>query len=159
MNQSKEALPSGVHVILGDSAGGIFTRNWGRQNLLVDRDVLNCGPTPTCESLAAWKAMRLEFWKSLVPGSDLSEAATLNLSDDADQLRDAERIHIWAATGLSEQLFIAYVVQLVDALAVDTGRVRLLQFEDLRGRRARVARMGELDEENIADHPEPVALE
>ena len=158
MTSSKLPLPPGVHVILGGSAGGIFNRNYGSKQRLIDYDVLSCGPTPKCESIAAWEAMRLEYWESLVPGSDIFGAIRSSLTEELARLRDAERIHIWAATGLSEQLFIAHVIHLADGLQVDPARVCLLQFEYLRGRHARIIGMGELNEANMAAHPEPVPL-
>ena len=37
-------LPPGLHIVLGDSAGGIFTRVFfARDRLLIDQDVLSCG--------------------------------------------------------------------------------------------------------------------
>jgi len=151
-------LNSVIHVILGGSAGGIFTRNWPRQQLLIDHDVLSCGPTPQCENFEAWQSMRFEFWKSVVPGNALDSLSKPSLADDAQRLRDAGRIHVWAATSLSEQLFIAHVAHLVDVLAIDLERVRLLQFEYLRGRNARILGMGELNESTMAEHPEPAPL-
>ena len=102
MNGPGPILPPGVHVILGGSAGGIFTRNYSRKQLLIDHDVLSCGPTPKCESIAAWEAMRLESLMSAA--EDLRHAVTRTFGiQDAEELkrRRAELVEgplrTWAA--------------------------------------------------------------
>ena len=154
VNSTRLQAPPGLHIILGDSAGGIFTRNYGRQDLLVDRDVLSVGPTSRCADFAAWKAMRSAFWREVVPDETL-HPPTLNIADDADRLRAAERINHWAATGVTEQLSIAFTIHVIDELGIDPARLRLLQFEQYRDRPRHIAGMGELNEENMAAHPEP----
>lgn len=150
-------LPPGLHIILGDSAGGTFTRiNRAGDRLLVDQDVLCCGPTPKCDDLRAWSRVRHEYWTTLVPDVDSEHVhSPFNLDDSAEQLRSAEHIYIWAATSLSEQLFIAHVVHLADVVGADPARISVIQFETLRSRGTRIQGMGELNEENMSAHPDP----
>ena len=79
-----------------------------------------------------------------------------NLVDNAKRLVDAERIHIWAATGVSEQLFIAFVVHLVKLVGGDPTRISLVQFEMMDTAR-RIIGLGELDEAQMRAAPEPQA--
>lgn len=153
-------LPPGIHVILGDSAAGTFTRVFrARDRLLIDQDVLSCGPTPKCDDLRAWNTLRNDYWTSLIPGGENEHVpAPYNLVSNVERLRDAERIHVWAATSLSEQLFVARVVSLVDLVGADPARISLVQFETLRDRRARILGLGELNEEHMGDHPKPEPL-
>ena len=156
-------LPPGLHVILGDSAGGIFTRVFfARDRLLIDRDVLSCGPTPGCADLAAWSKRRLEYWSSFVPGDAIEQAhSRFNLVENAQRLADAECIHIWAATGVSEQLFIAFVVHLVELVGGDPTRLALVQFEKTSGDHrinGRVIGLGELDEAQMRAAPTPAPM-
>ena len=52
-------LPPGLHIVLGDSAAGIFTRVFfARDRLLIDHDVLSCGPTPDFSDLVVWSKLR-----------------------------------------------------------------------------------------------------
>src|SRR4051812_23504924 len=120
-----------MHVVLGDAAGGIFTRVFfARDRLLIDQDVLSCGPTPPCTGLAAWTRLRTEFWNGLVAcHADEHVHSRFNLVDNAKRLADAERIHVWAATGVSEQLFVAFVVYLTQLVGGDTSKIALVQFE------------------------------
>ena len=149
MSSEKRTAPPGVHIILGGSAGGIFTRVFGRARLIDEFDILCCGPTRACPDFAAWRAMREDYWKSLVPSRYReSLIGELPLHDYGDRLRSAERINIWAASSLSEQLFIAFIVHRVDALGIDPAQLRLVSFEDQLS-------MGQLNEEKMAAHPEP----
>ncbi|HEU4590912.1 MAG TPA: DUF1835 domain-containing protein [Steroidobacteraceae bacterium] len=151
-------LPPGLHIVLGDSAGGIFTRVFfARDRLLIDQDVLSCGPLAPITDLASWSRRRAEFWSGILPGTGGEHVPSrFNLVANAQRLTDAERIHIWAATGVSEQLFIAFVVQLVKHVGGDAERIALVQFETL-GKR-RIIGLGELDEAQLREPPEPVPM-
>jgi hypothetical protein len=152
-------LPPGLHLLLGDAAGGIFTRVFfARDRLLIDQDVLSCGPTPRCVDLGAWSRLRADYWNSVVPGHTAAEHAPsrFNLVQNARRLAEAERVHIWAATGVSEQLFAAFVVHLLQLTGGDTAKLALVQFEVADGRR--VHSLGELDEAQMRAHPEPAPL-
>lgn len=151
-------LPPGLHLILGDSAGGIFTRVFfARDRLLIDQDVLSCGPTPPCMDLALWTQGRRDYWTSFVPGNAGEHVhSRFNLVDNAERLKDTERVHVWAATGVSEQLFIAFVVQLMKLVGGDVERLSLVPFEKVGPKR--VVGLGELDEAQFRQHPEPQPL-
>jgi hypothetical protein len=151
-------LPPGLHIVLGDVAGGIFTRVFfARDRLLIDQDVLSCGPTPRCTDLAAWTKLRHDFWTGFVPGNVHEHVhSRFNLADNAKRLADAERVHVWAGTGVSEQLFIAFVVHLVKLVGGDPERIALVQFE-MSGRK-RVIGLSELDEGQFREAPEPRAM-
>lgn len=157
----QQPLPPGMHVILGDSAASIFTQVFAgaSERLLIDQDVLSVGPTPQCASWAEWQQMRGNWWSGLVPDSiDEHVHSPFNLADNATRLKGAERIHIWAATGLTEQLFIAFALGLADEQAVDPDRISLRLYESLSGRRQRIVGMGELNEEHLSNEPAPTAL-
>ncbi|HTU68554.1 MAG TPA: DUF1835 domain-containing protein [Steroidobacteraceae bacterium] len=148
-------LPPGLHILLGDNAGGIFTRVFfARDRLLIDQDVLSCGPTPPLVDLTTWNRLRLDYWTSFVPGQAGEHVhSRFNLVDNAQRLADAERVHIWAATGVSEQLFIAFVVQLMKLVGGDVEKLALVPFEKAEGKR--VVGLGELDEAQFREAPDP----
>jgi hypothetical protein len=149
-----------LNLILGDSAGGTFRATFGRnEDLLVDPDVLSCGPTPRRSDLGVWRTLRLKFWTDLVPGVfEDCETWPSGLLENVQRLGSADRIIIWAATGLNEQLFIASVCNLISTENVPLDRVELVQFEYLPNRRARVIGMGELKETHMRNHPAAVPL-
>jgi uncharacterized protein DUF1835 len=148
-------LPPGLHVVLGDSAAGIFTRVYfARDRLLIDQDVLSCGPTPEFSDLMVWSKLRFDYWSSFVPGGASEHVhSRFNLVDNAIRLVDAECVHIWAATGVSEQLFIAFVVHLVKLVGGDPTRIALVECEMMNGRR--IIGLGELNEAQMRAAPEP----
>jgi hypothetical protein len=159
-HNTKHASASRVNLILGDSAGGTFRVTFGRDEiLLVDPDVLSCGPTPRRSDLDAWRVLRGKYWTDLVPGMfEYSETWTNDVLDNVPRLGDADRVCIWAATGLTEQLFIASVCNLISIASVPLDRVELVQFDSLPNRRARVIGMGELNEAKLRNHPNPIPL-
>jgi hypothetical protein len=111
--------------------------------------VLSCGPTPRCASLEEWSRVRHEYWHHLVPDDGHGHVHSPDhLIDHAARLRDAERVTLWAATGVSEQLFIAGVVQLAEKAALDPARLWMVLFDSVPG-------VGALDEEKFRAHPEP----
>jgi hypothetical protein len=148
-------LPPGLHVLLGDSAAGTFTRAYfARDRLLIDQDVLSCGPTPDFSDLVVWSKQRFDYWNSIVPGGASEHVhSRFNLVDNAIRLVDAECVHIWAATGVSEQLFIAFIVHLVKLMGGDPTRISLVECEMMNGRR--IIGLGELNEAQMRAAPEP----
>lgn len=158
---STRPLPPGLHLVLGDSAGDVFNRAFEAQGRLrVYEDVLCVGPTAACNNLAAWKAMRDEFWDGIVPGGIASHVSSpLNLIDDLECLRAAGQVTCWAATSVSEQLYVAHVIELMTLADADLARLSLVQFEAIPGRpRAQILGTGELDERQMREHPRPRAL-
>jgi hypothetical protein len=149
-----------LNLILGDSAGGTFRATFGGdENLLIDPDVLSCGPTPRRGDLDAWRMLRLEYWTDLVPRMFESDETRRNdLLDNVPRLRAADRITIWAATSLTEQLFIASVCNLISTENLPLERVELVQFEYSPDRHGRVIAMGELDEARMRNPPSAIRL-
>jgi hypothetical protein len=156
----KSPLFPALHIVLGDNAAQVFRRVFKpNESPLVDQDVLSCGPTPATYDLAAWQNIRERFWRNHVPQAELEHVPSpFNLVANAQRLKEDTPIHVWAGTSLSEQLFIAFVVHLADAVGADARRISLVQFEHLRGSEARVMGVGELQDSQLADHPEPVGL-
>jgi len=137
----------------------VDARNGARELLLIDQDVLSVGPTRSCASWTEWQRMRFNWWNALVPDTIGDHVhSPMNLVDNATRLKDAERIHIWAATGVTEQLFIALLLHLADAQDIDPDRISLRLYEGLPGRRQRIVGMGELNEANLSNEPAPLTL-
>lgn len=149
--------PPGVHVILGDSAAGIFRRVFHPDDrLVIDRDVLSCGPTPRCDGLEAWRKVRGAFWNRM---PDSAAPPGFGLLDECERLREAQRVTIWTATGVSEQLFVTHVLHRAEQWGIDLNKLYLVQFETLRdGGVSRVLGTGHLDEHGMSEYPEPVPI-
>jgi len=156
----RKPLPPGLHVVLGDHAAETFRAAFDAgDRLLVDPDVLSVGPTRPCANIAAWNAMRLEYWNRLVPGfMQEHRPSPMSLLDNLERLRGAEKITIWCATSVSEQLFVAHVIHRAIAAGADPGDLQIVQFETLPNRDARVLGIGELNAAQLGQHPAAVPL-
>jgi len=155
----EKPLPPGMHVILGDSAAGTFDEVFNpRDSLLIDRDVLSCGPTSPCDVVDAWKSMRHQYWSELAPMAASEPSTDRALLDEFGRLLNADRVTIWASTSVSEQLFIAHVLYRAAHAGLDASKIQLVSFEKFPHREARVLGMGELEAGQLRDYPEPRPL-
>jgi hypothetical protein len=141
-----------LHVINGDSAGSSFAQAFGlRDQLVIHRDVLSCGPTPAA-TLAEWRERRSEFWRSLLDGDLGRESAEAppDLWDSVDRLRDASEVYVWAATGNTDQLTIAFLLHVMRLSGADPAKLRVVEFDRVGA--------GELIPDEWKRHPPPRAL-
>jgi hypothetical protein len=126
---------------------------------VIDLDVLCCGPTARRDDLGSWCEMRRAFWSSVAPGSGLEpNSSDFGLVAHSQRLRTAEQITIWAATSLSEQLFIVHAIHRAEEWGVDPATICLVQFETRRDRAALVLGTGELNEQHMSEYPAPTAI-
>jgi uncharacterized protein DUF1835 len=154
------SLPPGLNVVLGDSAAGSFKQAFGdSSSLLIDRDVLSCGPTAKCDSLDAWESMRLAFWNDAAPPEPGEPARSdMGLHARAQRLRDAGRVTIWAGTGRSEQLSVASTIHFAEGGSHAPGKFWMVQFELFPGRDDDIYGLGILDAAGLRAHPDAVQL-
>ncbi len=154
----EELLPPGLHVILGDSAAGVFRQVFHppRERLDVDRDVLSCGPTRACETPEDWDAMRSQFWTAHAPLHE--PQPTLGTPERARALRQAQRVTLWVGTGLSEQLSAMFTIQLGGADASASGKYWIVQFENILDGGHEPLGLGVLDDKAMREHPAPRPL-
>jgi Domain of unknown function (DUF1835) len=153
--------PAILHIVNGDMAAGSFLHTFGASDrLLINRDVLCCGPLPRTLKVAAWQSARLEFWRTtLAHLRDFNfEPSPIDLPKNADRLRSPAIPCVWAATGNSDQLTISFVLHLVAVLGGDVNGVHVVQFEKHPSSGQRVRGTGELSPEQMAAHPEPRKL-
>lgn len=154
--------PEGLHIINGSAAAGswkaAFPEAAGR--LLIQHDLLGCGPVPLCDDLETWKRVRTDYLVNLVPDSDHIEYCSfpLDLVSNLALLQDAEKIYVWAATSLQDQLVLPFLLYLIETEGIGHSSISLMQFEHPPGRDYLVGGMGELSPEQMARHPEPIEL-
>lgn len=130
--------------------------------LLIQRDMLWCGPTPRCANLDAWKQIRAAFIKGLFPEyPDISfNDLKTDLLYDVNRLNEVETIYIWAGTNLEDQLLILFVIYLVGLIGGNLEKIRIVQYESLNcfDETLHMFGMGLLDPDDMQKHPEPLAL-
>jgi hypothetical protein len=130
--------------------------------LLIQRDMLWCGPTPRCANLDAWKQIRAAFIKGLFP-----EYPDIGFNDlktdllyDVNRLNEVETVYIWAGTNIEDQLLILFVIYLVGLTSGNFEKIRIVQFESVNcfGETLQIFGMGHLDPDDMQKHPEPLSL-
>jgi Domain of unknown function (DUF1835) len=80
-------------------------------NVLVNDDVLSCGPLPPFRSPDQWTSLRGTYWDSVAPSDD-PQPSVFNgdFLANALTLRDTDSIVLWIGVGAAEQLLLAWVV-------------------------------------------------
>ena len=153
--------PALLHIVNGDMAAGTFLHAFGASDrLLINRDVLCCGPLPRLIKTAMWQRVRLDFWRStLAHLRDFNfEPSPIDLLKNADRLSGPDTPCVWAATGNSDQLTISFVLHQVVASGGDVNGVHVIQFEKYPNSEQRVRGTGELSPEQMRAHAEPRRL-
>jgi hypothetical protein len=153
--------PNAVHVINGDSAAGTFQQAISSSlRSIVSRDILSVGPILPFAELGTWKDSRVAFWRSVMAHDaqvDLRPAQN-GIWENQERLKAARRIYAWAATGNTDQFMVAFLLELLERLGTDPGKVELVEFEQLQPSGRRVVQMGEVDARQMRMHPPPREL-
>jgi hypothetical protein len=153
--------PALLHIVNGDMAAGSFLHAFGASDrLLINRDVLSCGPLPRILKVAAWQKARLDFWRTtLAHLRDFNfEPSPIDLLKNAERLQGPDVPCVWAATGNSDQLTISFVLHQVAAAGGDVNGVHVVQFEKHLHSDQCVRGTGELSPEQLIAHAEPRKL-
>jgi len=153
--------PALLHIVNGDMAAGSFLHAFGASDrLLINRDVLSCGPLPRILRVDAWQRVRLDFWRTTLGHlRDFNfEPSPIDLLKNAERLKGPDIPCVWAATGNSDQFTISFVLHQVAASGGDVSGVHVVQFEKHAQSGERVRGTGELSPEQMNTHPEPRRL-
>jgi hypothetical protein len=153
--------PNAVHIINGDSAAGTFQQAISSSmRTIVSRDILSVGPLLPFADLQTWKDARVGFWRDVVAHDTRVELRPTQNSiwENRDKLFSAKRIYAWAATGNTDQIMVAFLLELIERIGSDPGKVELVEFEQMPPAGRRVVQMGELDANQMRMHPAPSAL-
>lgn len=117
-----------VHVVQGSWAAGCFVEAMQPQSgeLLVNEDVLSCGPLPNLRSIDDWARSREAFWDSVAPGGH-QRPFNHDLLGDYRAFSEADSIVLWIGVGAAEQLLLAWMVQLLKLIGAQA-QLRVVQF-------------------------------
>jgi hypothetical protein len=153
--------PNAIHVINGDSAAGTLNQALATTNrLIVSRDILSCGPVVAFQDLETWKQTRFGFWREAVahgPPVDLRPAQN-GIWENQARLKNVSKIYAWAATGNTDQFFVAFLLEMLERVGTDPGKVELVEFLQVPPAGRRLQQMGELDVTQMRMHPAPRVL-
>src|SRR5882757_228573 len=148
-----------IHVLQGFSAAGCFAQaiHPKPEDVLVNDDVLSCGPLPIFRSVEQWTSLRGAYWDTVLPG-DFSPPSEFNRDFLATLLglQGTDSIVVWIGIGLAEQLLLAWIVHLL-RLTGSRARVSVVQFTRVGKRDMDVWGLGLLNPDLIREHP-PIEL-
>lgn len=84
-----------------------------RERIVVQHDVLSCGPLALSASLDDWRATREAFWQQVWagPGCPRFRDFEGDVFTSVPRLRKAPALVLWAGEGVSDQLFLASMPQ------------------------------------------------
>ena len=109
-----------LHIFTGDAAamtvGGALAIP--ENQLLIQHDVIACGPLPAFASRGEWISTRDDFWQEVCGGPELEEFPN-DLVIDAGEIGRADRVTLWIGAGLSDRLLLATVLRLSDLVGFD----------------------------------------
>ncbi len=151
-----------LHVINGDIAAGTFRQAiTSSHRVVVHRDVLSCGPTPAFLDVEGWKQQRFDFWASAVAHDPefILRRSSSDLLENVQRIADAGRVYAWAASGNTDQLMVAFLFELLERVGADPGKLELIEFSRLAPTDRRIVAMGELEPQEIRQHPSPRQLQ
>ena len=153
-------LAQALHILDSDSAAPSVKRalHLNSDQILVNEDVVSCGPTPATDNLNSWRLIRERFLKDIYvqwPEFSFDAYSNNGLYMNLERFDQESTIIVWVARGLSEQLLLAWVVYLLDQLELDISKLRVIQFNNRRPRQ-QVLSIGELSPDSIRNYcPEP----
>ena len=153
-----------MNILHGDSAGGSFKLAFDlhQDEMLIFHDVLSCGPLTKYVGIKSWRKFREKYWNDLD-----KESSTESLSYDVldkdfyrnlDHLEQADEYRLWIGTGLSDQLLLAFLVNLITHHDLDISKLTVFQFEQIKEKNFEVQGLGLLKPDQIRHHPSPFKL-
>lgn len=88
------------------------------KELLVQHDVISCGPVRAFASRSEWISTRDDFWQEVCGGPALEEFPE-DLVVDAEAIARADRVTLWIGAGLSDRLLMPTVLKLGEVVGFD----------------------------------------
>lgn len=145
-----------LFIVNGDSAAGSLRQALGLapESILVQHDVLSCGPLLPVESLEQWRTVRAQFWRRIWDGPAFSDLPR-DLLWNVDELRGAQAVSLWMGSGLSDQLLLPSTVHLLELLGTDPAKLSTVQFSQYPGKPLEIVGLGMLAPDELKNHPAP----
>lgn len=118
-----------LHVLQGDSAAGCFRQalHPERRSLLVNQDVLSCGPLPAFESAEQWTRLRGEYWNSVGWVGQPPSTFNSDFLHKLSSIDESDSLVFWVGAGVAEQLMLVWSMHLL-RLVCSRAKVSVVQF-------------------------------
>ncbi|MCW8877468.1 MAG: DUF1835 domain-containing protein [Kangiellaceae bacterium] len=153
-----------LHITNGSSAAGLLKETFqlSGDELLTVNDLLCCGPLTLQNDLNQWIKMRENYWGRILelcsikpfPMSDLPRDFYFNY----EELKEAEKVHIWLGTSLGDQMMQAFVIDFCSREAIDLSKIIVHQFHMHRQKQFEIAGVALLSPLEIKDHGSEMLL-
>jgi hypothetical protein len=144
-----------LHVVCGDVAAGSLRQAGVCEpaSIVIQHDVLSCGPLAPFGSLDEWRRTREEFWKG-----PLFEEFPDGLLFQADELTRADEIVMCVGVGLSEQLVLPSTLRIAELAGAADVRCFTAQLMRSSVTGVEITGLGMLAPQQLRDGfgPEPV---
>jgi Domain of unknown function (DUF1835) len=148
-----------LFIVNGDSAAGSLGQAIGSdQGILVQQDVLSCGPLPPLETVEQWREVREQFWQNIwgdLPSPSPISHHSRDLLWNTDALRRAEAVCLWMGSGLSDQLLLPSTAHLLELVGAEPAEFSTVQFSRYPGRPLEIVGLGMLAPDELKNHPAP----
>jgi hypothetical protein len=146
-------MPRTVNVIQGYSAAGCFNQAFHPEpgELLVNDDVVSCGPLPLLRPIEKWTRVRKAYWDSIGP-EEVRQSFNPDLLANTPALLEADSIVLWLGIGTAEQLLLAWMVQLLK-LVGSSAKIQVIQYTHLGRKGTEVWGTGLLNPDQFLQHP------
>src|SRR3954469_2312460 len=109
-----------LHIFTGDAAAmtvGAALRI-PEDRILIQHDVISCGPVRAFVSREEWMDSRDDFWQEVCGGPTLEEFPE-DLVVDAMEVGRADAVTLWVGAALSDRLLLPAVVKLSELCGFD----------------------------------------
>lgn len=151
-----------INIINGDSAAGSFkfAFHTKRDEIVVFRDVLSCGPLQKFSNFENWQLLRESFWRDTDSNNyeyiQSFKGLPRDFYNNFVTLKSVSECKLWIGTGLSDQLLLAFIIHLFDNFNFDFNKLLIIQFEKIKSTNGNcypVQGLGLLHPNQIKDHP------
>lgn len=155
-----EINQNGLHLISGVYPAGAFKQAFGINNhLLVFMDFLSFGPLCNFSSLGSWNQVRKSYLERIFDKDVDYFGGYYNLILRESEIKSAEEIFIWITTGIDDQLFMLFSMQLIQLLSGKCDHVNIITFEKMPDHDFVPYTMGNLSPEDFKGFPTPVRVD
>lgn len=120
-------------------------------HLLIQHDVISCGPMRAFASRDEWIDTRDDFWQEVCGGPALEEFPE-DLVVDAAEIGRADQVTLWVGAGLADRLLLPTVLKLSDLVGFDLPPIDVREITTHRSVKVPVLGWGMLRPEDVG-HP------
>jgi hypothetical protein len=142
-----------LHVFTGDAAAMTVAAalRIPDNQILIQHDVISCGPVPAFASREEWFRTRNDLWLEVCGGPTLQEFPK-DLVTDAARIAEADCVTIWVGAGLSDRLLLPAIVRLAELGGLDLPPIDLVAATNHRSLKSPMLGWGMLRAEDVG-HP------